>query len=295
MEYIKGYIGCEQDYLNVEIYDDRDMQMLRQYKDEKNVTISMENIRYLTEFTNVEQLIITPGQAPDNVSEILATQEHLRALKLDYDETEPCTSWCVDISKLKRLEFLFSRSSLNFKGVSGCLSLKTLAVSNWYNESIAQLKDSGIDTLRIGCGRLKCLDGIEQLPLLILSLSHLRFLTDIASVRESHIKILEIDSCNRIENIENLLPATLEYLMLYGKNRISSGAFINQYPQLKRVILDVTIEDSDLSAFDTLDSAILLTDRRSYNRKNSQLPKNDRIYSLQSIPLWRNIYSGRKI
>ena len=128
------------------------------------------------------------------------------------------------------------------------------------------MKDSGIDTLRIGCGRLKCLDGIEQLPLLILSLSHLRFLTDIASVRESHIKILEIDSCNRIENIENLLPATLEYLMLYGKNRISSGAFINQYPQLKRVMLDVTIEDSDLSAFDTLDSAILLTDRRSYIR-----------------------------
>lgn len=295
MRYTKGYLGCEQDFLEVTVFDNEDIEELNQYKDEKNVIISMSDLQYLSGFPHIERLIITSGKAPGNVSGILETKCDLRELKLDYEETEPFTDWCIDISKLYSLELLFSRSSSNFKGVSNSRSLKTLVVNNWYSDDLSQLKGSAIDTLSIGCGKLRFLTGIEKVPLVILSLSNLRYLTDISCVENIPLRILELDTCNQIKEIESILPPTLEYLMVYGKNRFRSGTFIKNYPKLKRVMLDVLIEDGDLSAFEKLESAVLLVDRRGYNRKNSQLPKSKYQYLIPSVPAWRYIYSRRNI
>ena len=109
------------------------------------------------------------------------------------------------------------------------------------------------------------------------------------------LKILELVNCNKVASLENSSSNTLEYLMICGRNTVQSGEFIKNYKQLRRIILDITIEDGDLSAFDNLEKATILTDRRHYNRKNSQLPKNETQYVIDDIPMWRYIYSGRRI
>lgn len=295
MRYIKQYISCEEVFLEVTVLDDDDISNLSQYQEEKNIMISLSDLQYLSNFFQVERLIITSGEAPKNFSEFLEMQKNLKELKLDFDETEPFTKWCVDVSKLSNLEYLFSRSSYNFKGISNSKSLKTLVVNKWYNENLIQLKHSSIDTLSIGNGVLRSLSGIEDMPLKILSLSNLSKLTDISIVQNLPLQILELDNCNHIACLEDISSDTLEYLMIYGKNKIYSGSFIKKFKQIKRIILGVVIEDGDLSVFDTLDSAILLTNCRHYNRNNSQLPKSACQYSIFSIPQWRYIYSNRHI
>lgn len=295
MRYIKKYLSCEQDFLEVDIFDNDDLCQLSQYQNETNIIISMSNLHHLYAFTRVERLIITSGDAPDNLSQIIESQSNLRELKLDYDESEPFTKWCVDISRLNNLEYLFSRSSYNFRGIEGSKSLKTLIVHRWYNKDLSQLTGSSIDSLSIGCGNLNTLAGIEDVCLQVLSLSNLRNLTDVTSITGLPLKILELDNCNNISCFENISSPTLEYLMLYGKIRVQDVSFVKNYNAIKRVMLDIVIEDGDLSILDSLESAILLTDRRNFNRKNSQLPKASCKYTLPSIPNWRYIYSSRNI
>ena len=295
MQYVKRYLGCEQDFLEVSVVDDEDTINLVQYQNEKNIIISIGNLQNLSVFTHVERLIITSGEAPENVSAFLETLRNLRELKLDYDETDSFTRWCVDISRLYNLELLVSRSSNNFSGVSNSKSLKTLVVNNWYDKDLSKLKGSSIDTLSIGGGKLRSLCGIEESSLAILSLSNLRNLKDVTCIEKIPLKILELDNCNNISCLDTITSHTLEYLMVYGKNQVPNSAFIKQYSHLKRAMLDIIIEDGDLSILDSLESAILLTDRRHYNRKNLQLPKSTHKYIISSIPAWRYIYLNRNI
>lgn len=214
MQYTNKYLSCELKFLDVVISDKDDARQLAQHQNETNVIISMTDLKYLSWFTQIERLIITAGEAPDDASLILKSIKNLRELKLDYDETEPFTKWCIDISVFNNLEYLFSRSSYNFRGAEKSKSLKTLIVHNWYSADLLQLKNSCIDTLRINCGKLTNLNGIENVPLLILSLSNLRGLTNIKNVEKLPLKILEIDNCNNILNLQSVSSTTLEYLMV---------------------------------------------------------------------------------
>lgn len=295
MEYVKRYLTAEYDFLHVAIYDEEDEQSLILYTDEKNVIIGINDLPYLSRFKAIERLIITSGEAPANASDILRTLHTLRELKLEYEETEPNTPWCLDISVCPRLAYLFSRSSYNFKRVSDSQSLKTLVVLNWYDEDLSRLKHASIDSFSICSGKLKTLKGIEDVPLVILSLSNLRNLTDISCVEKLPLKILEIENCNRVASLEEMSSDTIEYLMIYGKNKMTSGWFIQRFKQLKRVMLDIAIEDGDLSAFDGLEKAVILTDRKHFNRTNAQLPKSECPYRIETIPTWRYIYSSRYI
>ncbi|MGM9681214.1 MAG: hypothetical protein ACI3XR_06885 [Eubacteriales bacterium] len=295
MRYINKYLDGEHKFLEVTVYDREDVQSLPQYWNEKNVITSVNNLQYLADFKQIERLILTSGETPNNVLEIIKTQQCLRALKIDYEETALSTSLCIDVSGFPSLEYLFSRSSFNFTGVSDSKTLRTLIVQSWYSDDLSKLSHSQIDSLSICCGRLKTLKGIENVPLQILSLANLRGLSDISYVEKLPLKILELVNCNKVTSFENLSSDTLEYLMIYGRNKVRSGSFIKKYKRLKRVMLDIIIEDGDLSVFDNLEKATILTDRRHYNRKNSQLPKNENQYVIDSIPMWRYIYSGRLI
>lgn len=295
MRHTLKYLNGENNYLEIDESDETICQNDTQIAFEKNIAISLSVIEKISIFPDVERLIITAGSVTKNISAILKTLPKLRELKLDYDETEGFTEWCVDISSLSSLEFLFSRSSYNFKGISNSKSLKTLIVHNWYGENLEPLKSSSIDTLSINSGQLRNLFGIEYIPLKILSLSYLPNLSDVSSLVKTQLIILEIDKCNKITDIENSLPSTLEYLMFYGNNKVRSVTFINKLKALKRVMLDILISNGDLSPLDFLESAVILTDRRHYNRKNKQLPKSENKFTVSSIPEWRYLYWNRRI
>ena len=296
MRYINKFLDGEHSFLEIVVYDAEDRKLLSQYRDERNVVVSIGDLEYLAEFKQIERLILTSGEALSNVSKIIRAQQCLRALKIDYEETDELReSSCIDISEFPALEYLFSRSSCNFINAPEAKMLRTLIVQNWHGDDLSKLSHSMIDTLCIYNGRLKTLKGVENVPLKILSLANLRCLTDISYVDNLPLKILEIENCNKVSSIENLSSDTLEYLMVYGKNKVSSAGFIKRFKQLKRVMLDILIEDGDLSIFDSLEKATILTDRRNYNRRNVQLSKSERQYIIEDIPMWRYIYSDRSI
>ena len=295
MRYIDKYLSGEYPFLEVTVYDEEDVACLTNYKDEKNILISLEYIQYLSYFPKVERLILTSGYVTNDSHESFKALKYLRELKLDYDEDEPSTPWCIDVSVFPKLEYLFSRSSYNFCGISLSETLKTLKVVKWYERDLSRLEGSSLDSLCICSGRLQTLTGIENSSIQLLSLSNLKNLKDISSAEMIPLKILELESCNQIPSLENFSSDTLEYLMVYGKNKVQSGSFILKFKQLKRVMLNVIIEDGDLSFFDSLDHAVILTDKRTFNRTNSRLPKSPNKYVINTIPEWRYIFSDRNI
>lgn len=294
MRYVKKYIDyTEYDFLEVTIYDDADKEDLSRYAEEKNVLVSIGDVEFLKEFKSIERLIITPGQPPKDISGIFANMTSLKSLKLDYVEDEPGTDWCIDLSVFPSLQYLFSRSSYNFQGTSP--TLKTLVVMEWYQGDLTALHNSAIDSLRICGGKLRTLHGLGTTSLCVLSLSNLRYLKDISDAQRLQIKVLEIENCNQIASLEEFSSDTLEYLMLEGRKPITSGQFLGQFPTLKRVILDIPIEDGDLSSLDSLEKAVLITNRRNFNRKDEELPKTSCPYILPDIPMWRWLYSDRTL
>ena len=82
--------------------------------------------------------------------------------------------------------------------------------------------------------------------------------------------------------------------MCSGKNVFHDLSFLKQ-SSIKRILLDFDVEDGNLEILDSLEHAVVFTDKRKYNRKNAQLPKANRVYSLEQIPLWRYLYNDRKI
>ena len=245
MRYVNKYLSGEYPFLEITVYDDEDVALLNEYREETNILISWDHIQYLSHFPKVERLIVTSGNASHDLHRIFKSLNHLRELKIDYDDDELFTPWCIDISVFPRLEYLFARSSYNFYGVSSSKSLKTLKVMKWYERDLTQLKGASLDSLCICGGKLQTLKGIEDSPIQILSLSNLRNLKDISSAEMIPLKILELDSCNQIHSLENFSSKTIEYLMVYGKNRVQSGNFILNYRKLKRIMLDIVVEDGD--------------------------------------------------
>ena len=296
MQYIKKWIAdSEYNFLEVTIYDAQDVEDLSKYSNTKNVVVSLDNIKFLKDFNQVEKLIITSGQPSNSMYDVFSKMTSLKALKIDYEEVQPSTDWCIDISVFPKLEYLFSRSSYNFCGIYLTESLKTLKVMKWYEEDLERLKGASIDSLCICGGKLQTLAGIENLSVQVLSLSNLRNLRNISSAKTIPLKILELENCNEISSLESFSSKTLEYLMVYGKNKVQSGSFISNFKQLKRVMLDIVIEDGDLSFFDNLEHAVILTNKRVFNRTNSILPKSRKKYIIKTIPEWRYIYSDRDI
>lgn len=296
MQYVKKWIAdSEYTFLEITLNDSQDVENLAKYTNTRNVVVSLEDIKYLKDFTQIEKLIITSGEPSNSMYEIFSKMTSLKALEIDYEEVQPSTVWCIDISIFPKLEYLFSRSSYNFCGSHLSKSLKTLKVMKWYEKDLKRLKGASIDSLCICGGRLQSLVGIDNLSIQILSLSNLRNLKDISSAETNPLKILELENCNQISSFESFSSKTLEYLMVYGKNKVQSGSFISKFKHLKRVMFDIIIEDGDLSFLDNLDHAVILTNKRTFNRTNSKLPKSEKRYIIKTIPEWRYIYSNRSI
>lgn len=288
MRYLDQYINnSPYSFLEVTVYDNDDIEALSRYRYEKNVMMDLCYLKYLPYFNCIERLILKSGEIPINPHTFFRGMSALKSLKLDYEETEADTQYCIDISPFPNLEYLFARSSYNFCGLANSKSLKTLVVGNWYEKDLSSIQNANLDTLNIFNGKLTSLRGIEKLPLLILSLSYQRKLTEISEVKQLPLKVLEIENCARIQNLEQLSSSTIECLSLIGNNKVASLEFLRQFPHLKRVMFDIQIEDGDLAILDQLEHAVILTDKRHFNRKYKQLPKTSKQYVLPEVPQWR--------
>lgn len=135
------------------------------------------------------------------------------------------------------------------------------------------------------------IEHIEELPdLQCLFLSYARNLSDISALEKvkKTLKLLYIDHCPKIEDYTVLEKLeNLQTLMIYGSNKISDIHFIREIKSLKRFWFSVNIADGDLTPCLELEEAACLINRKHYNLKEKDLPKNDECsFGSEEIDEW---------
>ena len=296
MRYVEQMIcNTAYDFLELAVYDEEDEAELKKYADEPNICLEMQMLPFLRYFHCVQRIILKPGElSPDGLTHLYAHKQ-LMALKIDYFEDDVQGAYAIDLSQFPKLEMLCAKNAYDFYNVGDCDSLRMLQVYEWDFLDFETLKNTKLDTLVISKGKAKSFSGIENLPLRILAASHL----PVSSVEPintlSSIQFLELECCNRLNDIEQLASPSLEYLILSGKGEVANLQFLKQNPNLRRIIFEYTVSDCDLSEFDCFEKVVLLQNKKGYNRTDRLLPKNSNPYLVEGIPTWRFYFNNRNL
>lgn len=170
-------------------------------------------------------------------------------------------------------------------------SLKCLALNGYKERNLNKLVGlKNLETIDLTSSKLGSLDGCEALSRLqCLYLYYNRALKDIHAldaVRNS-LKALRIVNCPKIEDFSVLGELeNLELLHLYGKNVLPSLDFIKKMKNLKTFIFYMPVLDGDLSPCLNLSYVHSGIDRRHYNIKDKDLPKNHYVWGNEDLEEW---------
>lgn len=276
------------DFLEVGIHDLEELRFSGP-RSESCVALELDALCALQFFPKIRHLILRPGAlCPEDL-------EYLRdcpiiSLKLDY-YSDAEDEYTIDLGLFPCLEFLFCRSRHCFSNAQGCRALRTLVVQEWADKDLRQIGGSGILALSIFSGKLKTLDGIEEIPgLTSLVLSNQRTLRDIrALATASGLESLRLENCNAMAISQLPKLPNLRYLGLAGKQTVDNLTILKRFSRLERVLLDINILDGDLEPLKTYQHSVVLTDRAHYSAKNSDLPKSREKFHSEDIPNWLEV------
>lgn len=269
IEFIDDYSGI---FLQVGMYDESDLVKIG-IQDYENISIELDALSCLRFFPKVVNLILRPGCINTEQYQHLYNL-NIKRLKLDY-YSDMLDEYSIDLSRFPNLERVFSRTQYNFYNIANCQRLESLIVQEWYTFDLRYLENCGISALKILSGKLKGLDGINQLcNLRSLSLSNQRMLTNISELGDCNkLEILEIDSCNKVIPEEIPPINQLKSLLLSGRQSLNDYTFFLRFPNLEQLLLGVKLVDGNISYFQNLKHCTILTDYRHYSHKNADLPK----------------------
>lgn len=259
------------------------IQYVNQNNIEKAVIIA-ENIDFISQCPSLKYLDIIPADSADNgfdfsplydIEEIkglncrtkYGIQENLYG-SLDYSR----------VSGLVDLNICLSKSDLNYEKIS---TLVNLRVSNFTgkNRNLYGLFTSEyLEKLSMTQCKVLSLDGIEvSKKLNSLDISYLKFLENIdalSKVKET-LKVLSIENCPKIQDFSVLNQLeNLEHLELFGNNELPNLDFLNNMKKLKTFSFSMDVKDGDLSKCLNVSCVYSLRNRKHYNFKDKDLPKN---------------------
>lgn len=246
--------------------------------------LSMDALHCLRFFPNVEYLILTSGEVSGDGLQKLDGLK-IKALKLDY-YTYEVDAYTVDLSCFPLLELVFARTENCFKNTSQCCNLQTLIVQEWLSDSLRPLAESSIKALKIFSGKLKCVDGVGEMPQLVsLSIANQRQWSDCSGLDATFLESLEIVSCNKVDIVQLPVLQNVRMMHLRGKRKIPAiETLLHIAPELEWLLLDHTVEDGNLAPLSDLSHAVIFTDCRHYSHKNCNLPKATEKYCSRFLP-----------
>ena len=197
----------------------------------------------------------------------------------------------VDYSKINGIESLgiSGKGHINFNRIE---TLKTLGVSNYTGVDLTDMFSSKkLDTIRLIRCKTKSLDGIQQSDnMQCLYLHYNRYLQDISALKETQksLKALRIENCPSINDFSVLEELEkLELLELSGSNKLPDLSFLLKMKNLKTFILNMDVNDGDLSPCLDLSYVYSAKNRKHYNLKNTELPKGKYVRGNETIEMWR--------
>lgn len=191
-----------------------------------------------------------------------------------YLEEENGGEYCLNLSGLNRLKTLQCDSLYNFCGLE---NLEELYVDYWQEKDLSKINGVVLKKLRIMKGSLTSLSGSDSIvSLKSLSVANNRKLTDFSMLKYmKELIYLEIDCCPKMQDTSLLTGLSrLEVLKLFGNNKIGNINFISGLNDLRVAMIEYYIEDGDISKLLRLDYATVFVDRKHYNIKDKNLPKN---------------------
>ena len=203
---------------------------------EANIIVDLGEMEKLNTIQLIQRLIITGGAENPDFSPLYNHSE-IKAMMIDYYETEPISRWSIDVSNFPNLELLVSKSSHNYKNIQKSNSIKALLVNKWFENDLRSISGLPIESLIILNG-LYSLDKYENDALRIMSISYsqLEAIAPIATLR--NLEILELDHCQKIADWNNLNSASLKVLLIMGNNHLDSISFIEKIPKLSSFVFE---------------------------------------------------------
>ena len=84
---------------------------------EANIIVGFDELCELKAVKNIKRLIISGGNAECADFSSLYMHSEIKALMLDYYETEAIGKWSIDLSNFCHLELLVSNSSMNYSNL----------------------------------------------------------------------------------------------------------------------------------------------------------------------------------
>lgn len=194
-----------------------------------------------------------------------------KQIKIDYSKVKGLLKLNVDVNK----------GTLNYNKIP---TLRTLDIRHYKNNK-KDLSDlfisEKLENLSITQSNIKSLKGIEKAEgLKTLHLYYNRSLDDISDLKKvkKTLKTLVIQSCGKIKDFSVLKELEyLEKLTIWGSNSIENLKFINNIKDLKLFDFDINVIDGDLTPCKNVSCVRSLINRRHYNLKDEDLPKNETI------------------
>ena len=260
----------------------------------ENAIVIANDISFITQCPTLKHLEIIPA---DNIGDNfdfspLYDMPEIKSLvcKTEYGIREEHSSQ-INYLKIKGLEDtrITGKGHLNYNCVN---TLRSLQLSDYKDNDLSQtFKSEILDTLSMIQCKIKSLNGLQKsIKMQCLYLYYNRFLHDITTLRDvkKTLKALRIENCSKINDFTVLDELeNLELLELSGSNTLPDLKFLKNMKCLKTFILNMNVEDGDLTPCLNLSYVYSEKNHKHYNLKDKDLPKNDYIRGNENIELWR--------
>ena len=202
----------------------------------------------------------------------------------------------IDYSQINGLVDLFvsvNKGTLNFNKIKSLRSLRIVGFKGKNRNLTDMFCSEELDTLQILQSGITSLNGVStSKKIQCLYLSHNRTLDDISALRHvsGTLKALRISNCPRITDFSVLGELeNIELLELSGSNTLPNLKFLHSMKNLKTFIFNVNVLDGDLTPCLPLSYVNTSKNRKHYNLRNSELPKNTYYHGNENIEEWRRL------
>lgn len=257
------------------------IDFINKYKIEKACVIA-ENIDFLVKCPSLKYLRIIPARsAKENFDySPLYKMPEIKYLMVDteYGEYDSWFVTTIDYSQIKGLleVWIDGKGHENYNQID---TVEEMYISNLKIDDLTGLRNcKKLKKLDLMKTKIKSLNGIEHLSeLQQLNLDYERVLYDVSDIIKTAdtLRYLSIYNCPKITDFSFLHKmVNLEYLDLNGKNILSDLHFLKEMPRLKGFNFSMEIADGDLTPCLKIPYVDSQKNRKGYNLKNKDLPKN---------------------
>ncbi len=271
------------------------IEFINRYGIEKALIIA-ENIDFITMCPTLKYLSIVPADSAGNGFDYspLYKMPQIKHLSCGtvYGFREEFST-CIDCAKINGLEDIHATNSgyQNFNTVD---TLKGLGLSDYKKRDLSEAFSSSIlDTLSIFTSKIITLEGIQKSQKMqCLYLYYNRSLQDISALRKvkGTLRALRIVNSSKINDFSVLGELeNLELLELTGSNELPSLSFLKKMKNLKTFLFDMNVKDGDLTPCLDLSYVYSRRNRKHYNLKDKQLPKNQFVRGNETIEECRRL------